>query len=133
VFDRRGTGVSDGISPDTPPTWEDWAEDVRAVLDAVGSRRAAVMAGLDTGPMAILFAATQPGRVSQLVLVNTAARALQDDDYPFGTPPADVDALVGMVGQTWGTSDMARMSMPSRADDEEFIRLSARMTRASAS
>jgi hypothetical protein len=45
-FDRRGTGVSDRISRDTPLTWEDWSEDVRAVLDVVGSSRAAVMAAL---------------------------------------------------------------------------------------
>jgi class 3 adenylate cyclase len=133
VFDRRGTGVSDPISRDSAPTWEDWAEDVRAVLDAVGSRRAAVMAALDTGQMAILFAAMQPDRVSKLVLVNTAARGLQDDDYPIGTSAADADAVNAFVEQAWGTSEMARTMMPSRADDEEFLRLAARMTRASAS
>ena len=133
VFDRRGSGVSDPISRDTATTWEDWAEDIRAVLDAVGSQRAAVMAALDTGAMAILFAATQPERVSQLVLVNTAASGRQVDDDPFGIPPADVDAFVGMVEQTWGTPEMARTAMPSRANDEEFIRLAARLTRASAS
>ena len=133
VFDRRGTGVSDPISRDTATTWEDWTEDIRAVLDAVDSRRAAVMAATDTATMAILFAATQPERVSRLVLVNAAARNLQDDDYPFGMPAAGVDALVGMVEQAWGTSEFARASFPSRADDEEFIRLASRMARASAS
>jgi class 3 adenylate cyclase len=133
IFDRRGTGVSDPISRDTPLTWEDWAEDVRAVLDAVGSRRAAVMAALETGTMAILFAAMQPERVSKLVLVNTAARGLRDDDYPFGMPPADVAAYVAMVEQTWGTSEMARIGMPTWSTDEEFIRFASRMTRASAS
>ena len=110
VFDRRGTGVSDPISRDTATTWEDWTEDIRAVLDAVDSRRAAVMAATDTATMAILFAATQPERVSRLVLVNAAARNLQDDDYPFGMPAAGVDALVGMVEQAWGTSEFARAS-----------------------
>ena len=57
VFDRRGTGVSDRISRDSSLTWEDWSEDVGAVLDAVGSRHAAVTAAYDTGPMAIMFAA----------------------------------------------------------------------------
>ena len=133
VFDRRGTGVSDRISRDAPPTWEDWTEDVRAVLDAVGSRRAAVMAAYDTGPMAILFAATQPERVSHLVLVNTEARSLRDDDYPFGWSPGDVDAMVAIVEQTWGTPAAARYAFPGRADDEEFLRLAARSQRASAS
>jgi pimeloyl-ACP methyl ester carboxylesterase len=73
VFDRRGTGVSDPIGRDTAATWEDWAEDIGAVLDSVGSPRAAVMAVQDAGPMAMLFAAMRPERVSKLVLVNTAA------------------------------------------------------------
>jgi class 3 adenylate cyclase/pimeloyl-ACP methyl ester carboxylesterase len=133
VFDRRGTGVSDPIRRDTPPTWEDWTEDVRAVLDAVGSRRAAVMAAYDTGPMAILFAATQPERVSELVLINTGAWSLRDDEYPFGASPADVDAIVAIVEQTWGTPAAVRSAFPSRADDEEFVRLAARSQRASAS
>jgi pimeloyl-ACP methyl ester carboxylesterase len=133
VFDRRGTGVSDPINRDNATTWEDWSEDVRAVLDAVGSRRAAVMAAADTGPMAILFAATQPARVSHLVLVNTSARNLQDCDHPFGMAPAEFDALVDMVEHGWGTSELWRASFPSRADDEEFIRLGSRMARASAS
>ena len=133
VFDRRGAGVSDRLSRDTPPTWEDWTEDVRAVLDAVGSQRAAVMAVQDTGPMAILFAATQPERVSALVLVNTWACVLRDDDYPFGTSLAAVDAFVGGVEQMWGTPELMRAIWPSRADDEEFIRLAARNLRSSAS
>ena len=122
-----------GSAATPPPTWEDWTEDVRAVLDAVGSRRAAVMAAYDTGPMAILFAAMQPERVSELVLVNTGARFLRDDDYPIGLSPAEVDAFVATVEQRWGTPEAARFSFPSRADDEEFVRLAARSQRASAS
>jgi class 3 adenylate cyclase/pimeloyl-ACP methyl ester carboxylesterase len=133
VFDRRGTGVSDRISRDSSLTWEDWSEDVGAVLDAVGSRRAAVMATYDTGPMAILFAATHPERVSKLVLVNTGARFLWDDDYPFGASPTEVDASLAMIEQIWGTPAAARFSFPSRADDEEFLRLAARSQRAASS
>ena len=133
VFDRRGAGVSDRISRDSPPTWEDWSEDVREVLDAAGSPRAAVMAVDDTGPMAMLFAAVQPERVTKLVLVNAAARVLRDDDYPFGASQGDVDGFVAMVEHMWGTPEMMRAVWPSRADDEEFIRLAARNLRASSS
>jgi class 3 adenylate cyclase/pimeloyl-ACP methyl ester carboxylesterase len=133
LFDRRGTGVSDRISRGTPPTWEDWAEDMRAVLDAVGAQRAAVMAFYDTGPMAILFAATQPERVSELVLVNTGARFLRDDDYPFGLPTAAVDPLVATAERDWGTLEGARIAFPGRADDEEHMRLSAKSQRAGSS
>jgi class 3 adenylate cyclase len=132
-FDRRGTGVSDRISRDTPPTWEDWAEDVRAVLDAVGSQRAAIVAQQDTGPIAILFAAMQPDRVSHLVLSNTGARYARDDDYPIGASSDDVDALVAFIEQTWGTPELARTAFPTLADDDEFLRLIARNFRASAS
>jgi class 3 adenylate cyclase/alpha-beta hydrolase superfamily lysophospholipase len=133
LFDRRGMGVSDPIGRDAPPTWEDWAEDVRAVLDAVGSKRAAVLAGQDAGPMGILFAAMHPDRVSHLVLHNTAARVLKDDDYPFGASPADLDALTSLVEQWWGTPEFVRTVMPGLADDEEFVRVLARNLRASVS
>jgi class 3 adenylate cyclase len=131
LFDRRGTGVPDPTGRDTPPTWEAWTEDLRAVLDAVGSRRAAVQTTQENGPMGILFAAMQPERVSHLVLINTTARFLKDDDYPFGASPADLDALISVVEQSWGTPEFVRAMMPSRADDEEFIRLFARELRTS--
>jgi pimeloyl-ACP methyl ester carboxylesterase len=131
-FDHRGRGISDPIRRDTPPTWEDWAEDLRRVLDAAGSRRAAVLAGPDTGPIAMLFAAMHPERLSRLVLINTGASYARDDDYPFGASPEDIDAFVAFIEQTWGTP-VARAFMPSSADDEEFLRLQARMERASAS
>jgi class 3 adenylate cyclase len=133
MFDRRGLGVSDPIGRGTPPTWEDWAEDFGAVLDAVGSGRAAVMASEDTGPTAILFAAMHPDRVSHLVLNNTTARALVDDDYPIGASPADADAAIAFIEQSWGKPEFTRAVHPSRADDEEYVRLVARMLRASAS
>ena len=73
-FDRRGTGASDGIALDAIPTWEEWTEDLMAVLDAVSSERAAILASLDAGLIAIMFAAMHPERVSALILLNTAAR-----------------------------------------------------------
>ncbi len=68
MFDRRGTGSSDGISRSAIPTWEEWTEDIVAVLDAAGSRRAAILAATDSGPIAILLAAMHPELVSALVL-----------------------------------------------------------------
>jgi pimeloyl-ACP methyl ester carboxylesterase len=56
-FDRRGTGASERLSPDRLPTWEDWADDLRHVLDAVGSTRTWLLAALDGGPYALIFAA----------------------------------------------------------------------------
>ena len=84
VFDRRGTGASDRVPHDGVPTWEQWADDVVAVLDAVGSERAAIFAALDAGPIAMMFAALQPERVTALILSNTSSRYLEADDYPIG-------------------------------------------------
>jgi pimeloyl-ACP methyl ester carboxylesterase len=66
MFDRRGMGSSDSPSGEPLPSWEQWADDARAVLDAAGSERA-VLCGLgDGGPIAVLFAASQPHRTRGL-------------------------------------------------------------------
>ena len=72
-FDRRGTGVSDRLHLELLPPWESWAEELAVVLDAVGSQQAAIIAQVDSGPMALMFASTRPERTSALVLVNTTA------------------------------------------------------------
>src|SRR5690242_18421676 len=66
LMDRRGTGASDGVARSAIPTWEDWTEDIEAVLDAAGSKQAAVLASVDAGPIAVLLSATRPERVSAL-------------------------------------------------------------------
>jgi len=132
VFDRRGTGGSDGVPLAAISTWEEWAEDVGAVLDAVGSDRAAIVAAGDAGPIAILFAAMHPARVSALVLFNTSARYLMAEDYPFGMRPEDVDAFIERVRTTWGTPEWVRTSNPDMGSDAEFSRCLARMFRSAA-
>jgi len=86
LFDRRGTGASDPVLLDALPPWEMYAEELDAVLDEVGSERVAIMAHVDAGAMAMLFAATRPERTSALVLVNTSAKWVAADDYPVGIP-----------------------------------------------
>jgi len=132
VFDRRGTGASDGVPRNAIPTWEQWAEDMGAVLDAAGSRQAAILATLDAGPMAILFAAMHPERVSALVLLNTASRYQVAEDYPFGATSDAIDALVELFASAWGSPDLIRLANPDRADDTEYVRLASRMLRSSA-
>ncbi len=132
-FDRRGTGASDGLAPSAMPAWEEWADDVRAVLDAVGSDRTAIYAALDAGPIAIMFAALQPERVSALILANTSPRYLEADDYPIGMSQAAVDAVVETVASLWGTEELVTTIVPpARADDAGFLRSIARRHRASA-
>ncbi|MGH7858940.1 MAG: alpha/beta fold hydrolase, partial [Candidatus Binatia bacterium] len=131
-FDPRGTGASDPVAADQPLTWEDEAEDLRAVLDAVESQRAAVFASADAGPLAMIFAATHPERVSALVLANTTARFVASDDYPFAMSAAQVEDMMRRLGELWGTEDAAALAAPSKADDPEFRRWYARYQRAAA-
>jgi class 3 adenylate cyclase len=133
-FDRRGTGASDPLPEDVPPPWEAYADEVTAVMDAAGSRQAALMATTaEAGPMALFFAATRPERTSALILGNASARYLADDDYPIGIPRDRAEALVARVEETWGTGDRLADGIPSRAGDERFRRWMARIQRSIAS
>ena len=131
-FDRRGTGASDGVSRNAIPTWEEWTEDIMAVLAATDSKRTAILAATDAGPIAILFAAMHPEMVSALVLLNTSSRYLEADDYPIGASPETVDAVVEMIATGWGTLDFTRMVIPSLSDDAEYLRLVSQLIRSSA-
>ena len=131
-FDRRGTGASDGVVLDPSPIWEEWIDDLTAVLDAVGSERAAIFASLDAGPIAMLFASVHPGRVRALVLANTSARFLADDDYPIGVSQEVVDTQISVIASLWGKPDLLSFINPALAEDREFARAYARRLRASA-
>src|SRR6266581_7523507 len=85
-MDLRGVGLSDPIDPSVPPSLEQWVGDALAVLDAVGSERAA-LCGADEGALvAMLTAATHPTRTSALILLNAYPRLRRDTDYPDGLP-----------------------------------------------
>ena len=103
LFDRRGTGASEPIAGNAFPTWEDFSDDVRAVLDAAGSERAVVFGEADGGGFAPLFAAMHPQRVSALILANTTARMLSASDYPVGIATDAADTLVEMLRSARGT------------------------------
>jgi pimeloyl-ACP methyl ester carboxylesterase len=128
-FDRRGTGASGGAR-EVVPTWEEWTDDVQAVLDAAECDRAAIVAESDAGPIAMLFAAAHPERVSALVLANTSARYLKDDDYAIGMPQESLDALVDTISRQWGTVELVQIAVPSRARDAAYVAAVARMLRA---
>lgn len=84
LFDKRGTGLSDPIPLDAPPPLEVRMDDVRAVLDQVGSERAIVLGFSEGGAMSLLFAATHPDRCAGLVLWGTYARQMRAPDHPWG-------------------------------------------------
>ena len=131
MFDRRGSGGSDPPSGETLSSWEAWAEDARAVLDTVGSERAVIHGGSDSGVAAILFAATHPDRTQGLILAGTTARFLRDTDYPWGLSQADADRWFEVLQQMWGTEELAEAGMPDSARDPAFRRFFARQFRLS--
>ena len=110
VFDKRGSGASDPLQV-ADPTWEDWADDIRAVMDAAGSERATVVGVGDSGPLACLFAATQPQRTSSLVLVNTGAKLTRAPGYEMGLTAAEVSEFLVRTKETWGTGGVAGVTI----------------------
>jgi class 3 adenylate cyclase len=131
TFDRRGSGLSDptpGVA-----TLEEQMDDVLAVMDAVGSERAAVMGSLEGGPMAMTFAATHPERVSELILYASFASPRRHDDYDW--PPANEErtARIDAILEQWGQGGVALGLAPSLAGDPEFREWAGRMERYAAS
>ena len=107
-FDKRGTGLSD--RPGGVPDLETRMDDMRAVMDAVGSERVAAFGYSEGGPMSILFAATYPERTTSLVLYGTYARRLRSDDYPWAPTPAERRDYADEIERRWAFSaDMERM------------------------
>lgn len=119
LLDKRGTGLSD--RPRDLGTLETRMDDIRAVLDAVGAERAIVVGSGAGGQPCAMFAATYPERTRALVLVNTPARAVKTEAYPYGLEPDAWRELLQEVRQRWGERDyfeqQARTANPT-ADDE---------------
>jgi len=138
LFDRRGLGLSDRIADDVLPTLETRMDDVRVVMDAVGSERAAVIGVSEGGPLSVLFAATHPGRTSSLVLFGTMARFGWAEDFPWGQTDASLREELDRIDRLWGTEELAARELrewaaPSAAGDARLISWLAEYTRSAAS
>jgi class 3 adenylate cyclase len=131
MFDRRGSGMSDPIVG--APTLEEQMDDVNAVLDAAGSKEAVVLAALEGGPMACLYAATHPDRTRALVLYSAWARVVQSEDIPWANPPEEREKLMEFLVSTWGTGERLQGLAPSECDDPEFLAWYAKLERLAAS
>jgi len=132
TFDKRGTGMSDRVSG--APSLEVRMDDVRAVMDAVGSQQAALLGVSEGGAISVLFAATYPQRVWALVLDGAAPRSLWAPDYPWGTSEDDWARVIEQRGRMWGTpaytsATVERLAPSASAADKaalgEMIRQSA--------
>ncbi len=133
VVDRRGAGVSDRYSADDIPPFEDLADDLVAVLDAVGSERAVLFGFSDTGAMCAMLAARSPDRVSGLVLYAVAARGTQAPDYPWQWTEREWDGYLGAVRGGWGTKSYCKETLglfaPSFVGDERQLAWFTRIQR----
>jgi pimeloyl-ACP methyl ester carboxylesterase len=132
TFDRRGSGLSDPVAE--APTLEQRMDDVRAVMDAAGSERAALLGISEGASMSILFAATYPDRVQALVLAGGMARSTQADDYPWALPlEALIESGTELIAPHWGEGAIIEIAAPSQADNPETRAFFSRLERASAS
>jgi class 3 adenylate cyclase len=129
MFDKRGTGLSDPIPTSALPTLEEFMADIPAVLDEVGSARAAVIANIGGGILAIPFAAAHPERVSSLILVDCFARFQVADDFPIGAPVETVAPSLAEAEARTGQGVMLELFAPSVAGDERLRRAWSRYER----
>lgn len=131
LHDRRGTGLSDRTVP--IPNLETRAQDLLAVLDAVGSREAVICGAETAGALAALFGATYPARTRGLILLWLVGRGAWAPDYPWADKPDTQEQHMKAVEQGWGTEAYAALFLaenaPSLAGDAEAIRAVARMQR----
>ena len=135
-LDRRGTGLSDPLVAGGAPQLEQQVEDIIAVMDAVGSERAALYGAADGGPVAVLFAAMYPERVTALVLSGTWARFYATDGYPLGRPAGERESAQRSLHDHWGDLDepwLLDRVCPSRRDEPGFATLLAQLQQVTAS
>ena len=133
LFDKRGTGLSDPVPTDGLPTLEERMDDVRAVMDAVGSERAALLGHSEGGNMCVLFTATYPERTTALLLVGSYAKRLRSQDYPWAPTVEQRTREIEETEATWGSPEAFRALAPSKAGDRAFQRWFGRYLRQSAS
>src|SRR5690349_2871164 len=122
VFDKRGTGLSDPVAE--VPTLEQRVDDVRAVMDAAGSERAALFGISEGGPMSVVLAATHPDRVTALILYGAMGRTTEAPDYPWASPAEALrEAATEFIVPYWGTNALGTVELfaPSLADDPAAV------------
>jgi pimeloyl-ACP methyl ester carboxylesterase len=133
LFDKRGTGLSDRVPVGALPTLEERMDDVRAVMDAVGSKRAALCGVSEGGAMSALFAATYPERTAALIMIGAYAKRIRDASYPWGPTPAQRDVFLREIQENWGGPVGLETRAPSMMDDQQFRDWWAAYLRTSAS
>ena len=116
LFDKRGMGLSERKRVGT---LEERMDDVRAVMDAAGSERAALIGVSEGGPMSMLFAATYPERTQALLLIGAEVKEEKTDDWPWGEATRDeFESSMASIGERWGKGLGAPVFFPGDPDPE---------------
>lgn len=133
LFDKRGVGLSDRVSADHLPTLEDRMDDVRAVLDAVGSSEAYILGHSEGSVMSALYAATYPDRTTGLILYGGYAARKRHSDYPWAPEAEGRKLFIDSVLRDWPFPPGWESIAPSKIDDEGFKAHFGRYLRSAAS
>jgi pimeloyl-ACP methyl ester carboxylesterase/DNA-binding winged helix-turn-helix (wHTH) protein/class 3 adenylate cyclase len=120
LFDKRGTGLSDRVPLNQLPTLEQRMDDVRAVMDAVGSERAALCGISEGGPMCSLFAATYPEKTIALIMIGTYAKRIWDPEYPWAPSEKERASFYEEIQRDWGGPVGIEERAPGLAHDARF-------------
>jgi pimeloyl-ACP methyl ester carboxylesterase/AraC-like DNA-binding protein len=132
LFDKRGTGLSDRIVELS--TLEERMDDIRAVMDAVGSEQAILFGHSEGGCVSALFAATYPNRVTSLITFGIFAKRRFDPDYPWAPTDEERQEVYDMIEHSWGSGEMNLETLaPSKAQDKQFMDWLANYFRSGAS
>jgi pimeloyl-ACP methyl ester carboxylesterase len=119
IFDKRGTGLSDRAAESS--TLEERMDDIRAVMDAVGSKKAALFGHSEGGSVSALFAATYPKRTIALITFGVFAKRIYSEDYPWAPTKKERQKLYDWIEENWGGGDMDFSDIaPSMSGDQEF-------------
>jgi pimeloyl-ACP methyl ester carboxylesterase len=133
LFDKRGTGLSDRVDLNELPTLEQRMDDVRAVMDAVGSQRAFLCGVSEGGAMSALFAATYPERTAGLVMIGAYAKRIRDATYPWGPTEEQRSGFLDHIREEWGGPVGLEERAPSMTSDPHFRQWWAAYLRTAAS
>jgi pimeloyl-ACP methyl ester carboxylesterase len=134
TFDKRGTGQSDRLPEAELPGLDERMDDLRAVMDAVGSERATLLGHSEGGNLSTLFAATYPDRVEGLILVATYASRVRSEDYPWAPTAEEREIEIAETERDWGDpAAIPGYMLGARADDAAFREWLSRYFRMSAS
>jgi len=121
MFDKRGTGLSDPVALERLPTLEERMDDVRAVMDAAQSRRAAIFGVSEGGNMSVLFAASFPERTTALVTFGVYAKRIWSEDYPWAPRPEERAREIEAVEREWAQLDPTPLAPAATAEQLQAL------------